>query len=368
MKKTIAFGKFGIMPFLLLTATMLILSCRDDPDQVTGTSYQRDGTEKPRPVEAIELSYGRLINRVSGSGVIMGKDEVWSTAETQGIILEVYVSPGDSVSRGDPLLKVDDTLAFWEMKRAEQQLKTADFEYRGKKNSFESGAVSEVEYNRSYASWYTSRSAYETAVKAYENCTLRAPISGRVSRMDTTLTPGNLLNRGTAVLKIINTEEFLLNIALGQREVGLVNPGSPADVYIELAERTLRAAGTVMDISAGSDGETGSFPVRVSWKNEWGTLVRPGMTARVEIKAVEGEMGIIIPYDSILERDGKEWVFLAQTEEGVLKSYPREIVPGNRLGNRIRIDEGLEEGDSLITSALTSLYPGAPVELTYLEE
>ena len=360
-------GKLYITVVCVLLTGMLI-SCGEESDQVTSASYHGDGTEEPRPVEAVDLHRDKLIKRVNGSGIIRGRDEVWSTSETQGTIVEVFVSPGNYVSKGDPLIKVEDNLAYWEMKRAEQQLKTSDFEYRGKKNSFENGAVSEIEYNRSYSSWFSSRAAYETALQAYEDCTLRAPISGHVSQMDTTLTAGNILNRGTPVMKIINTDEFLLNIALGQREVGLVTLDSPVAVTIELADRVLQAEGRVLDISTGSDGETGSFPLRVVWKNEWDSLVRPGMTARVELQAERGEEGIIIPYDSILEREGKKWVFVALTEGDGVKAYPREIQPGSRLGNRIRIDEGLEEGESLIISALSTLYPGAPVELSYLNE
>ncbi len=357
---------------ILAAALVLIFgfsSCGgENPDEVASASYKGDGSEEPRPVEALRLVPGKLISRVSGSGVIMGREEAWITSETQGTVTEVFVSPGDFVVKGDPLLRVDDTLAYWDMKRAEQQFKTSDFEYRGKKNSFESGAVSEIEYNRSYASWYTSRAAYEAAVRAYENCTLRAPLAGHVSRMDTTLTPGNFLRQGTAVMKIINTDEFILNIALGQGEVGLISPDAPADVFIDLTDRNLSGKGSVLDISAGSDGETGSFPVRVVWKNTWDGLVKPGMTARVDVETPNTGESIIIPFDSIIEREGKQWVFLAQEEEGFLRARPREVIPGPRLGNRIIISEGLGEGEILITSGLTSLYPGAPVKLSVREK
>jgi len=364
-EKTCPFRKYAFLAFLLLILAVL-LSCSENSADVLGSaSYRGDGTEDPLAVEARKLTTGKLISRVTGAGVVQGREEVWITSETQGTIREILVAPGSEVNSGDPLIRVDDTLAYWEMKRAEQQFKTADFEYRGKKSSFESGAVSEIEYNRSYSTWFSSRSAFEAAAEAYENCTLRSPVAGHVSRMDTTLRPGGYLRSGAAVMKIVNTDEFLMTISLGQGEVGLITPESPADIVVELADRSLRGQGIVMDISAGSDEETGSFPVRIAWKNEWDGLVKPGMTARAEVETVRGEEGIIIPYDCLLEREGKKWVYLALEEEGALRARPREVVPGTRMGNRIRVDGGLEAGDILITSGLTSLYPGAPVKLTF---
>jgi membrane fusion protein, multidrug efflux system len=354
-----------LLPAALALAFVIASCSGSSADELGSASYQGDGTEEPLAVEARKLTAGKLISRITGAGIIQGREEVWITSETQGTIQEVFVVPGAPVNPGDPLLKVDDTLAYWEMKRAEQQFKTADFEYRGTKSSFESGAVSEIEYNRSYSTWFSSRSAFEAASKAYENCTLRAPVAGRVSRMDTSLSPGGYLRSGAAVMKIVNTDEFLMTISLGQREVGLITTESPAEIFIELADRSLRAGGVVLDISAGSDEETGSFPVRIAWKNEWDGLVKPGMTARAEVETVRGEEGIIIPYDSLLEKEGKKWVFLVLEEKGVTRAGPREVVPGTRMGNRIRIDGGLEAGDILITSGLTSLYPGAPVKLTF---
>ncbi|MDC7223302.1 MAG: efflux RND transporter periplasmic adaptor subunit [Spirochaetales bacterium] len=360
-------GLHAILLLIIPLGLMVLVSCRPETESVSGASVVEERGNTPLSVETVPLEYGKLIDRVTGSGVIRGRREGWSIARTEGTITEVFVSPGDYVRTGDPLLKVDDSLAYWEMKRAEQQFKTADFEYRGIKDSFEKGALSELEYNRASSAWYSSRSAFEQATKAYEECTLRAPLSGYVSQMDTTLTAGNLLTRGTVLLKVINTEEFLLTLSLGQREVGMVHPGSEADIFIELAEGTLQSKGEVLDISAGSDGDLGSFPLRVHWPNEWNGRVKPGMTARVEIRTDRAEESLIIPYGSMVERQEKLWVFLAVEENGSYRAEAREVTPGNRLGSRIEIEEGLEEGDILITSALTALYPGANLSLSFRE-
>ena len=145
------------------------------------------------------------------------------------------------------------------------------------------------------------------------------------------------------------------------------------EITIDLADRTLTAQGHVMDVSAGSNELTGSFPVRVTWENEYETQVKPGMTATVSIETDDAREGIVIPYDRIIERDGSKWVFLGVDKEdnstpadknGIIVA--RKITLGTRLGNRIMIEEGLKEGDILITSGFSSIAPGYSIEVTLL--
>jgi membrane fusion protein (multidrug efflux system) len=350
---------------LLLVMTMGILfmmSCSQETDEVTSATYTVREELPPVPVEALNISKGKLITTVTGSGIIRGAEEAWIVSEASGPITQVFVSPGDYVKAGDPLIKVDDNLTYWDMKRAEQQLKTADFEYKGTKDSFEKGAVSQVEYNRAYSAWFNSKAAFEQALNAYNDCTIKAPISGFVSQMDTTLTQGNILNRGTVVLKVVNLEKFVIEISPGQREVGLIKKDYPAKISIDLADSTVISQGKVLDISAGSNERTGSFPVRVTWDNVSESRILPGMTARVDIETNDVLEGIIIPVDKLIEREGKKWVYLA--EDGIVT--PREVVLGTRLGNRVVVEQGLTEGEILISSGFSSLAPGYPVALTIL--
>lgn len=352
---------------IVLAMALWIVSCGDEPDETGSVTYRSDRAEEIFSVEAVTMDYDKLIRSVTGSGVIGGREEVWVTSRAEGLIQEVFVSPGDFIEEGDVLLTLEDQLAYWDMKRAEQQFRSSDFEYQGVKRTFDSGAVSEIEYNRSYAAWFAAKSAYEAALRAYEDRTITAPLSGQVSRMDTSLTPGNLMRRGTSLLKIINTEQFIMTISLGQREVGLIHPGSSAEIRIDLAEGVSLGKGSVLDISGGSDGDTGAFPVRIVWPNQWDGKVKPGMTARVILETDNLSPQLIIPWESIVEREGKQWVFIARDDGGVIRAEPVEVILGKRLGNRVEVTEGLSKGDLLVLTGLSGLFPGAALNVTILD-
>lgn len=356
---------------------LFLLSCGSESSEmesVGSPSFSPDTNAPAIAVEALVLSKGKLVNNIISSGIIRSAQEAWVISQQSGVITDVFVSPGDYVQEGAPLLKVDDELAYWDMKRAEQQFLASEFEYKGIKDSYGIGAISEVEYNRSYSTLLNGRSSYEMASRAYEDCTLKAPFTGYVSQMDTTLSEGNFLNRGTPVLKVINMDNYILEISPGQREIGLIEKGGQVEISVDLADRTLTDLGSVLDISAGSNESTGSFPVRVLWKNSWGNQVRPGMTARAQVRTNDTQEGVIIPFDKVIERDGKKWVFLAIGAEKAVESdqsehyvvEARQVVLGSRLGNRVIVVKGLTPGEVLIGSGFSSLVPGSLVTLTLL--
>ena len=364
-----------IMFVIAASLIMIASSCRADKseDSVSSASWVAGEDNPVVSVEALTVSRGKLVSTVSGSGVIKGASEAWSISESDGIIEDVFVSPGSYVKEGEIILKVEDDLAYWDMTRAEKQYEMSTLEYKGTKNSFENGGTTEIEYKRVLAEWHNQRLIFEQAKKAYEDCTLKAPISGYVSLMDISLSRGNYLNRNTRVLKLINRDEFVMEIFPGQREIGLISKDSPVSVYVDLADRTLEHKGSILDISGGSDESTGSFPVRILWENVWSGAVLPGMTARVELETNGAVEGILIPFDKVIEREGDLWVFLsvesqesqeAAREDGV--ALARKVRLGARLGNRVIIEEGLSEGDVLISSGFASLSPGKKVNLTLL--
>ena len=81
------------------------------------------------------------------------------------------------------------------------------------------------------------------------------------------------------------------------------------------------------------------------------------------IPATEAEH-LIIPSSSIARRDSEDVVFVA--DNGTARVQP--IQAGRRIGTRIEVLEGLQAGDVLIISGITSLSDGDLVAPTIVGE
>ncbi len=357
MKKTTLYA-IGAGAILLAAVGYYVIS---KPDAVSGaTAWAAPPAAETVSVEALTATEDVLVDSVSASGVVSGINEAVVVSETQGIIRSLDFTLGDSVQKGQALLKVDDSIASLNLQRAKDQLETAEIELRGTERLAESGGASTAQLTRARSSMSAARAQYETALKAWNDTTLRAPISGVVSSREDAATVGNIISAFARVARIVDNSAFRVQVSLGEREIGLVQVGAEAAVYVPSALGEEEISARVTAVGEGADPSTGSFPVVVSFDNKWGSRVKSGMSAAVEIAIAEGKQTVVVPLSSVLRRNDRHAVFV---DEGG-KARVREVVLGRTSGVRAEVLSGLEPGETLIISALTRLRDGVSVSST----
>jgi RND family efflux transporter MFP subunit len=199
---------------------------------------------------------------------------------------------------------------------------------------------------------------YESALKTLEDHTLRAPIGGFIAERGQDLTPGNYLNRGTTVARIVDLDRLEIEIAVGERELQYLERGLPAAVSIPACGEEAASA-DIEAIAAGADPRTGSFAVVIGWESTC-DQVRSGMNATVRIRPSSQRTELVVPSAAIRTDNDEEYVYVAT--DGVVER--RVIRSGGRLGDRVYVVDGLVVGEIIVTSALSSLNDGMEVEPT----
>ena len=228
---------------------------------------------------------------------------------------------------------------------------------------YKSGNTSLLNVTRARAAAGAAASALERARKDWEDAFLRAPIGGYVAYKNEAAAVGNLLSAGERVARIVDISYLILEVGVGEREVSLIVPGAPALVRVAAAcEEELE--GTVTAVSAGSDPLTGSYAVLVKWPNCSEESIRAGMSAAVRIRTREETPALLVPTSAIIRRQGGEAVMTVEEGRAMLKP----VETGAGVGNRTEILSGLEVGEILIITGLTTLAAGETVVPTVVGE
>jgi membrane fusion protein, multidrug efflux system len=342
---------------------VVLLSCggRSDGTSAATGDWEEGpdtGDVPPLVVDAMEVTRGGVLQSIIGSGTVRGVDEVRIVSEVEGTILSSPFSLGDSIDEGALLVEVDSVIQELQMREAEKLLESAEIDLTAVERRFENGSASQAELLRARSTADGARTRLRTAEKAYGDHFIRSPISGRVASREEGLSRGNYITRGTTIGRVVNLDTSEVEIALGETEIGLVEPGSPADVTVGACGGD-PIQGRVHAIAAGSDPRTGSFPVVVRWENRCTTL-RSGMTARVAIALSPEDQRPIIPASAIRRRNSETLIYVVV--DGAVEE--RSIVVGRSSGDRVEVLQGLQEGEIIVVSALSSLSPGSPVEAT----
>jgi membrane fusion protein (multidrug efflux system) len=313
---------------------------------------------RPLAVEALSVTRGNLIRSIEAAGTVGGINEAYVVSETQGIIQSVSFELGDRVSKGQVLVKVDDTIPRLNMEQAKEQYELAKLDLEATEQLFEEGSASQAELARARSAVNGAQARYQSALKTFQDCTIRAPIGGYVAEKESGITLGNYLSPGLRVARIVDISSLKAEVAIGEGQIGLVSEGAPAEVLVPAASEQKLFEATVSAVSAGSDPATGSYPVIVTWKNPVGNAVKSGMSATVTIETEAQEPVILVPSAALVEQAGQTTVFTAQGGRAAQKP----VRVGRRIGNIAEILEGLEEEETLIISGLTALRRGDPVQ------
>lgn len=351
---------------VVLISIMLVNGCNGEADGdvdagTAATWNEAPLDEPPVAVEAVTAAKGSLVPAVQASGIIAGGNEAYAVLEVGGIITEVRFKLGDFVQTGDILVRVDDRLPAAALELAEEQYATARLDFEATEASRSRGAVSTLEYQRSKNNLVSAKVNYEQALKRYQDCTLRAPIDGYVAGTDGAITVGNLASVGIRAAYIVDVSSYRMELSVGERDISLVEKGLSASVFLADGNKLVTDVAIVTAVAAGSDRSTGSFPVVLEWEGSL-TDVRPGMSARAVITVEEPEPEILVPASVLLSREGRPFVYAVR--DGIAE--PLVVETETRRGNLVRIISGLEEGEVIAFTGLTSLAPGDRVTATII--
>lgn len=350
---------------LLFTLFLFLLSgCGSrskDADGVSGATWKKDSVEKPPlAVEAMVAAESTLVPVLQSSGTVSGIKEALVIAQTQGIIETIDVEIGDKVKRGDYLLSLKSNIQSSNYEQAKLQYDNAYLNLQAVERSFNAGGSSKSDLLRAQSTFNGSKAVFASARQAYDDNNLRSLINGTVAWKADGLEVGNILSPGSLVYKIVDLSAIKVNLSLGERQIGLVQQGGKAFVNASAACGNKWAEGEIVAVAGGSDATTGSYQVIINAENICPEKIKAGMTVKIRMETDGQKSYIIVPRSAVVFLSHKAHVFIEENGEAVAK----EIEMGEEMGNRVEVISGIDPGERVIITGLTSLRSGDAVIIT----
>jgi membrane fusion protein (multidrug efflux system) len=132
--------------------------------------------------------------------------------------------------------------------------------------------------------------------------------------------------------------------------------GQPINFTVDGSAKTYTA--NIIAAEVKMDENTRSLAIRAIVKNADASLI-PGVFAKVKIVLGKNENAIMIPTIVVQPLGRKKLVYLYKGG----KSIPADITIGIRDSSNVQVLTGLSVGDTVITTGLLFLRPGADVKL-----
>ncbi|MFN0292462.1 efflux RND transporter periplasmic adaptor subunit [Pedobacter helvus] len=348
------------------------------------------GNPEQAPLPPTEVPVAKVKN---GTGTVkrqyptslQGVVTVDVRAQVSGYISKIHVDEGAYVKAGQILFTIDPrsyqeqfNTANAAILVAKANLTTAKIELNRKKELVANKIVSDLQVQQAQAAFESANASLSQAQAAaqaarinYEFCTVKAPVSGYISRIPYRL--GSLINPASAAPLTVLSDIHKVYAYFSMSENDFIDfqksskGGSitekiknAAPVQLEVSDGSLYAQeGKIDAIDGQFDRSTGSVVFRAVFDNPKG-LLRDGNTGKVIITK-KFEQSVLVPITATVTIQDKSYIYTVD-KEGKVKQLPIEIA--GKSGSDYMVSSGIAAGDIYIVSGFERLQPGMQVKTT----
>ena len=306
-------------------------------------------------INAEVLKYQSLTDKIMSTGSTLPDEEVDLAFESSGKVVAIYFTEGSHVKAGDLLAKIND-------KPLEAQVPLAKDRVYRQRTLLEKDAVSQEAYEQ-VATEYEKLMADIELVKAnIAQTELRAPFDGIIGLRS--VSEGAYVTSSSSVIaKLTKISPLKIEFSIPESYAAEVQDGTPILFRMEKNGMMQNYKATVYAVESKVDMATRTLKVRATYPNP-GENILPGRYTSVEISKREIKDALAIPSEAVIPEMGKDIVYLYKN--GVAE--PQEITIGIRTESRVQVLQGLNVGDTLITSGVMQLRTGMKVSIDNLTE
>lgn len=261
-------------------------------------------------------------------------------AQVPGRVLEVKADAGQTVKKGDVLMRIDAREAAEAARAAEAQYANARVNYERTRSLVAQKFMSVAALDKAKADFDAAAANRAAAGASQSHATILAPITGIVARRHAEL--GDMAMPGTPLFTIYQPGGLRVTASIPQYR--LKDMRAVKTARVEFPESGQWVDATAVQVLPTADAATHVSQVRVTLPTV--PEATPGMFARVHFVTGQAEK-LTVPASAVLRR-GEVAAVYVQAADGRLSL--RQLRLGDSVGRgEIEVLAGLATGDQVVT-------------------
>ncbi len=334
--------------YILLIFTILLSGCK-----------KREKTEEfVRPIKIAYVMHELPDIEEKLSGTVRAVTESYPVFRVPGSVNQIYVKPGQYVTRGELIATLDPREYEVVYAAAESKYLQTEGEVNRVIELYNRNSVSKNDYDKAISGLQSVKSIYESALYNLEDTKLYSPITGYIQQikvgLNQTVTPM------TQVVSIVNTESLCIETNIS------------SSLYLKRNQ--------FEGFTATSPIISGTFPLTLSYiapkannsqlyrmqllmDKEKSQRLAPGMVVEIQLRYKEiPDEELTVPLSALFSQEGKSYVWVLDTTEYIVNKQEVEIANINRNGHSI-ILSGLKGNEAIVVAGVNMLHEGQKVKL-----
>ena len=345
------FKLLSVIFFLILSAVMT--SCDDKKKDATPQS----GAQMQQQVitaDALIVATRPLSADIEIPGTILANETTEIHPEVSGRVVRLNVREGTFVGKGTLLAKLYDGDLQAQLRKLDVQLKIAEKTEQRQAQLVKIQGISQQEYDLSLLQVSNLKADIDIIREAIRKTEILAPFSGKLGLKN--ISEGAYVTPAIIVTTISQVSQLKIQFNVPEKYGSQLRTGQSINFSVDGSDKSYTA--NIIAAEVKMDEDTRSLAIRGLVKNGDASLI-PGVFAKVRIVLGQNENAIMIPTIVVQPLGRKKLVYLYKGG----KSMPADITTGIRDSSSVQVLTGLSVGDTVITTGLLFLRPGADVKL-----
>ena len=366
--------KFISTSMVAISSVFLLVSCG-----------QKQGEQQfppmELPVSKVQKGNGLVSKEYPSS--IEGVSDVEIRPQVSGYLQKILVDEGSYVKAGQALFKIDDRLYAEQLNTAKAavsvanaNLTNATIDLNRKKELLKERIVSDLQVQQAQANHDATKAALAQAQAAVESarinfefCTIVAPVSGHLGRINFRL--GSLISPSGPQPLTILSDNHKVNAYFSMSEVDFFQFQEKTD-GVTIDEKLKNAAPVGLKVADGQlygekgkidaiegqfNATTGSISFRAKFDNSKG-LLRAGNTGKIIIEQEYSDV-MLVPITSTFSIQDQIYIYTLDAENKAIQQT-LDVLGKSGLEHYM-VRSGVNVGDIYIVSGFERLQAGMPV-------
>jgi RND family efflux transporter MFP subunit len=353
---------WAVLPVMtLLVLTMLTLAgCGSDPET-------RQAEPKQVACTTARAELHSVPQEVTATGSLQADKSIMVSTRMMGWVRHIHVSEGQAVTKGDPLVSIDDTDLL--AKKAQAQAGIAEAE------AVLANAQKMVErFERLYAEKSVSRAQLDDVVTGRDRAAagldmaraglrevnvhlsyldITAPSDGVVARQ--MIEEGDMANPGMPLFVLEQTNLIKVVAHLGEKDVGAVQAGQEVEVSVSSLEGAVFRVPLDRIIPTANPGSR-TYDIEATLDNSTGQL-RSGMFARMRVP-VGTRQAVMVPAEAIIRRGQLTGLWTVDQDA---EAHLRWVRLGHQRQDLVEVLSGLTGNETVVLTSEMPLAEGDKV-------
>ncbi|HEY1025592.1 MAG TPA: efflux RND transporter periplasmic adaptor subunit [Sphingobacteriaceae bacterium] len=290
----------------------------------------------------------------SVNGNFQASQRITFNAENSGRITKILVDEGSHVSKGQLIATIETDILSVDVQTAQDAYQNAQRDQERYESSFKTGGVTQQQLDQARLNTRNALARLQQAKVRVGNANVKAPFNGIVNKRF--IEQGAYVSPGNQLFEIVDVSKLKLAVTVNEAQVANLKVGDKVRVKSNVFPDK-NFTGRISFIAPQADNSL-NFPVEIEIANNADDVLKAGMYGTAIFEFPEQAPAITVPRTAFIGSVSSNKVYVLGGDN---TAKARRVIAGRVLGDQVEILEGLNEGETVITSGQINLVDGTKV-------